>query len=232
MNIFTLTVDPVTGLMLHNKINAATEALFHTNTPDGCPDDPIEKQSFLAAHALLDLIEGKGVRMGRPEVIVVVDTTAPDPATGEPTIDWGLPVEIPHRVLIDLFDTADVHTADVHTVVVRNGVVLHAPGELHLGRSTRLANRAQRRALRALYSTCAIPGCAARYDLCKIHHVHWWRHGGLTDLHNLLPICVKHHNAVHTGGWQLHLADDRTLTITHPDHTTMTTGPPSRRQAA
>ena len=226
MSIFTLTVDPLTGVRLHNKINAATEALFHDKTPDGCPTDPMEKQSFLRAHAMLNLIEGKGIRLGRPEIVVVVDTTAPDPVTGAPTVDWGLPVEIPHRVLVELFDRADVHP-----VVVRNGVVLHAAGELDLGRSTRLANRAQRRALRAMYSTCAIPGCATRFDWCKIHHVHWWRHGGRSNLCNLLPICVKHHTLVHHGGWQLHLADDRTLTVTLPDGTTMTTGPPRRRAA-
>ena len=226
MHIFTLTLDPVTGLMLHNKINAATEDLFHDKTPEGCPTDAVEKQAFLRAHAVMRLINGEGLRLGKPEIVVVVDTTAADPVTGEPTIDWGLPVEIPHRVLIDLFAGADVHS-----IIVRNGAVVHAPGQLNLARTTRLANRAQRRALRALYSTCAIPGCAARFDLCKIHHVHWWRHGGLTDLRNLLPVCVKHHTAVHAGGWQLHLADDRTLTITHPDNTTMTTGPPKRRAA-
>jgi hypothetical protein len=181
MHIFTLTVDPVTGLMLHNKINAATEALFHDKTPDGCPTDPPEKQAFLRAHALLRIIEGKGIRLGKPEIVIVVDTTAADPVSGEPTVDWGLPAEIPHQVLLDLFDIADVHT-----IVVRNGVILHAPGELNLGRTTRLANRAQRRALRALYATCAIPGCAARFELCKIHHVHWWRHHGHTDLANLI----------------------------------------------
>lgn len=226
MNIFTLTVDPVTGLLLHNKIHAATEALFHDKTPDGCPTDPIEKQAFLGAHALLNLINGQGLQLGKPEVIVVVDSTTPDPVTGEPIVDWGLPVEIPHRVLLDLLGAADVHT-----IIVRNGVVLHAPGELNLGRTTRLANRAQRRALRATYATCAIPGCATRFDVCKIHHVDWWRHGGLTDLANLLPICVKHHTAVHHGGWQLHLADDRTLRITLPDGTTMINGPPKRRAA-
>ena len=223
MNIFTLTVDPVTGVKLHNKINAATEALFHDKTPDGCPADPIEKQSFLRAHALLNIIEGKGIRLNRPEIVAVVDTTATDSATGAPPVDWGLPIEVPHRVLTDLFELADVHA-----VVVRNGVVLHAPGELNLGRTTRLANRAQRRALRALYSTCAISGCTGRFDVCEIHHVHWWRHGGRTDLNNLLPICAKHHTLVHSGGWHLDLADDRTLTVTLPDQTTMTTGPPKR----
>ncbi len=227
MTIFTLSVDPVTGVMLHNKIAAATEELFHDKTPDGCPSDPAEKQAFLRGHAILKLIEGGGIRLGRPEVVVVVDTTDPDPGTGEPSVDWGLPVEIPHRVLVDLFDGR----ADVHTIVVRNGVVLYAPGELNLGRTTRLANRAQRRALRAMYATCAIPGCATRFDNCKIHHVEWWRHGGRTDLNNLLPLCVRHHTAVHHGGWELHLGADRSLTITYPDHTTMATGPPRRRAA-
>jgi len=226
MNIFTLTVDPVTGVMLHNQIAAATEALFHSATPEGCPSDPLEKQSFLRAHALLNIISGQGIRLGKPEVVVVIDTTAPDPATGAPTVDWGLPVEIPHRVLLDLFGRADVHT-----VIVRNGVVLHAPGELNLGRTTRLANRAQRRALRATYATCAIPGCAVRFDLCKIHHVHWWRHGGRTDLDNLLPVCSRHHHCIHEGGWEVQLAPDRALTITQPDGTVMTTGPPRRRAA-
>ena len=121
--------------------------------------------------------------------------------------------------------------ADVHTVIVRNGVVLHAPGELNLGRTTRLANRAQRRALRAIYATCAIPGCSVRFDHCKIHHVKWWEHGGLTDVANLLPVCSKHHHCIHDGGWEVHLARDRTLTITQPDNSTMTTGPPKRRAA-
>lgn len=222
MHIFTLAVDPVTGVRLHNIIGAATETLFHTASPAGCPTDPIEKQAFLRAHGLMSVIDGKGVRMGRPEIVVVVDTTATDGA-GAPAIDWGLPVEIPRQVLIDLFPTADVHP-----VVVRNGVVLHAPGELNLGRSTRLANGAQRRALRAIYPTCALPGCTVPFDRCDIHHVDWWERGGRTDLARIIPVCSKHHHCIHDDGWCIHLAADRTLTVTHPDGSTMTTGPPKR----
>ena len=111
---------------------------------------------------------------------------------------------------------------------MRGGVVLHAPGCLDLGRTTRVANRAQRRALRALYRTCAIPGCDTRYDLCQLHHIIWWEHGGRTDLANLLPLCVRHHHAVHDNGWHLVLAADRSLTVTYPDGTTETAGPPRR----
>jgi hypothetical protein len=100
-----------------------------------------------------------------------------------------------------------------------------------LGRTTRLANRAQRRALRALYPTCAITGCPVRFAACKIHHVTSWEDGGLTDLVNLLPLCATHHHAVHDLGWHLTLATDRTLTIDFPDGTTTRTGPPRRHAA-
>jgi hypothetical protein len=119
----------------------------------------------------------------------------------------------------------------VHTVVVRNGVVLHAPGNLNLGRSTRLANRAQRRALRGLYATCAIPGCTTHYDRCKLHHVIWWRHGGRTDLDNLLPVCSRHHHKIHDSGWVVELGPNRQLTIRYPDGTVQSTGPPTIRAA-
>jgi hypothetical protein len=217
--------DPETGLKLHSRLTNTVSALFAEKCPEDCPMYPLERQSFLRAHALVALTEGRGPRSAAPEIVPVLDLTNPHP-DGTPTIDWGLPVELPAEVLQRLFDTAEVHP-----IVVRGGVVLHAPGRLDLGRSTRLANRAQRRALRALYATCAIPGCETRYDLCKLHHITSWEHGGATDLHNLLPLCVRHHHDVHEGGWQLELGTDRSLTVTYPDGTTQTTGPATRRHA-
>ncbi|HEY4611334.1 MAG TPA: HNH endonuclease signature motif containing protein, partial [Ilumatobacteraceae bacterium] len=139
---------------------------------------------------------------------------------------WGLPVGLPERVLADLRSRANEYT-----VVVRNGVVISAGGELDQGRSSRQPNRAQRRALRALYSTCAIPGCCVRFAKTKLHHVVWWRLGGRTDLENLLPLCELHHQAVHHDAWLLTLAPNRILTITLPDGQVMTTGPPKREAA-
>ena len=49
-----------------------------------------------------------------------------------PVVEWAIPVEIPARVLADL-----AGTVDTHAVVVRSGVVLHAPGKLNLGRTSR-----------------------------------------------------------------------------------------------
>jgi hypothetical protein len=129
--------DPLRGLGFLNRLKARMGGLFGEKTPDDCPSDPLEKNAYLQALALLDLCEGRGTRGGRPEVIVVVDTR--DSAAGEgPVVDWGIPVELPVKVLTDL-----VPRADAHTVIVRDGAIVHAPGRLNLGRTTRLANTAR-----------------------------------------------------------------------------------------
>ncbi len=221
--------DPISGVKLAARIDATIEALFVEAVPDGCPNDPVEKQKFLAAHALARLIQQRGTgdnigRSSRPEFVVVIDADAK--GQPGPLADWPIPVEIPARILAEMSDDAEVHG-----VVVRNGVVLHAPGELNLGRTTRLANRAQRRALRALYPGCAVPGCSVQFDRCKLHHIVWWRHLGRTDLHNLIPLCSKHHTNVHHDGWVIELGSNRELTLRFPDGTIRNTGPPCRRVA-
>ncbi len=221
--------DPVTGVRLASRLEQAVETLFAEATPDGCPTDPVEKKQFLAAGALIGLLDESGgvSRPGRPEFVVVVDADLDAGGRPGPVAEWSIPVEIPARVLAEL-----ARTADIHAVVVRNGVVLHAPGELDLGRTTRLANRAQRRALRGLYRCCAIPGCDVRSDRCALHHVVWWRHGGRTDLANLIPVCSRHHTQIHHDGWVVELGPNRELTLRLPDGTVRATGPPGRRHAA
>jgi hypothetical protein len=240
--------DPLTGVRMSARLDAEVEALFAEALPQDCPSDPVTKQEFLAAQALTQIFDQGGVahRAGRPEFVVLIEADAysggdtekdaeddgaarDDAEPGsprEPRVEWGLPVEVPYRVLVEL-----VGEADVHAVVVRNGVVLHAPGELNLGRTTRLANRAQRRALRALYRSCGVPGCGVRFERCKIHHLVWWRHGGRTDLSNLLPLCPHHHSLVHDAGWVITLGPNRELALTLPDGSIHNTGPPSRTAA-
>jgi hypothetical protein len=218
--------DPVTGVRLAARLDTAVETLFAGATPDTAPADPIERQHHLRALALASLLDGVATATsGRGEFVAVIDADAPG-QTG-PVVEWSIPVEIPARVLAEL-----AGDADTSTVVVRNGVVLYAPGELDLGRSTRLANRAQRRALRGLYRTCGIPGCSVHFDRCELHHVIWWRHGGRTDLANLIPICTKHHGKIHHDDWVIELGPNRELTLRLPDGTIHTTGPPGRRTAA
>jgi len=110
-------------------------------------------------------------------------------------------------------------------------VVLNGDGVcLDAGKGARFANREQRRALRAMYKTCGIPGCTVASRHCQPHHVIWVSRLGDTDLDNLIPLCSKHHHAVHEGGWNLILHPNRSLTITYPNGRVQTSGPPSTYQ--
>jgi hypothetical protein len=219
--------DPVTGVKIAARLDTTVETLFAEATPDTAPSDPIQKQDHLRALALARLLDGAASgKPGRVEFVVVIDADADTPHETGPVAEFSIPVEIPARVLAEL-----AGQGDVHGVVVRNGIVLHAPGELNQGRTTRLANRAQRRALRGLYRCCAIPGCSVAYDRCQLHHVIWWRHGGRTDLDNLIPVCTVHHGKIHHDGWIIELGLNRQPTLRLPDGTVQTTGPPTIRAA-
>ena len=209
-------LDPLSGVIADKRLRDEVERLFHEAQPDDAPDDPIEKQQYLAALAWLSLVRGEGGAVGKPEMIVVVDATHLDD-DGKPTADWDLPVDLPDGVLRDVAARAKVSV-----------VAIWPPADLNLGRSQRLASAAQRRVLRAVYPTCAMPGCEARFSKTKAHHVRWWEHGGPTDIDNLLPLCSRCHHRVHDKGWGLKLLPDRTLEVTLPDGTTVETGPPER----
>ncbi len=153
--------------------------------------------------------------------------------TGARSLDRRVPelsVLVDHETLVNgLHERSVCETADGNPLppdtVRRLGcdadilpVVLGAGGEsLDVGRARRLATRAQRRALRAMYRTCAHPLCTVPFEACRIHHVQWWEHHGPTDLANLLPLCSAHHHLVHEGGWALTLGPDRTITLHRPD---------------
>ena len=228
-----ITLQQSAGLTVVPNQPAAPPGTSSGTSSEGDDRDTDPNDGRCATNKDLDewsgFFRGGPSRLGRPEIVVVVDAREETLAAngGASVVDWGLPVEVPPKALEDLYKRADAHP-----VIVANGVVLYAPGEMNLGRSTRLASRAQRRALRALYPTCAVPDCCVAFEFTKPHHVHYWEHGGPTDLDNLLPLCSKHHHAAHEGGWSLTLQPNRTLTITLPDSTILTTGPPVRLRAA
>jgi len=216
--------DPATGARLEGTLRNAIDRLFAGAAPDTCPSDSIEKQQHLAALALAAMLLGddSATGSGAPDVTVIIDAetlltghahegTVCDIGLGR----FGLPAETIRR------------WACIGSVTP---VVVGADGvRLMLGRETRLANRAQRRALRVLYRSCAL--CDVPFDHCQIHHVSWYSLGGLTDIDQLIPICNRHHHLVHEGGWQLHLAPDRTLTVTQPGGIVSANGPPTIRAA-
>jgi len=72
-------------------------------------------------------------------------------------------------------------------------LVMDADGQvLDMGRTARLANWAQRRAVFARYATCWVDGCPLPATVCQIDHADNWTDGGMTDLRMLGPACQFH----------------------------------------
>jgi hypothetical protein len=74
---------------------------------------------------------------------------------------------------------------------------------LAVGRSSRTATPAQRRALAARDRGCIIPGCRIPAESCQVHHVAEWARGGATDLENLATLCWTHHRQVDLHLWTI-----------------------------
>jgi hypothetical protein len=226
--------DPETGGKLIKRIEAHAETLFHATTPPLCPDDPIARQQFLQAHALLDLTGANsgnpatsqagrtsGVRWKTEMVITIDHETLLHGWHDGSRVDCGIDgLELPLDTIRRMALFADI----IPVLLDENGVVLK------MGRTRRLATKDQRIALRAMYRTCAMPGCTTPVGRCTPHHCDDWEHGGFTDIELLAPVCKHDHTTIHANGWTLHLALDRSLTIRGPDGgTIMTTGPPSEQ---
>jgi hypothetical protein len=210
--------DPETGSRLHSRLSRTIEKLFHDTTPDTAPSDPVEKQHHLRGLALAALIDGVGAKPGGVDLSILIDaTTFVHGPHDHSIVDYGLPIDLPIETIRRMACDAEI----TPIIVGADGV------HLHLGNTQRLANRDQRRALRAMYRGCAVPGCSVAWDHVIIHHLEYFtRDKGPTDIENLLPLCTKHHHYAHEGGWQLSLSTDRTLTITLPDGTTQCHDPP------
>jgi Domain of unknown function (DUF222) len=211
--------DPESGATLMGRLRTATEALFHDRVPDTCPLDE-RKNDHLRALALLHLTEGKGTASGRPDITVVIDLqTLLDGAHAQSRIEVVDGVTLPVETIRRMACFANI----IPAVLGSDGVLLD------LGRSERLATAQQRRALRTMYATCGVPGCAVAFEHCTPHHINYWRNGGRSDMGNLIPLCSKHHHLAHEGGWRLELDARRYLTITKPDGSRQTHPPPLAR---
>jgi hypothetical protein len=89
---------------------------------------------------------------------------------------------------------------------------------LAVGRTSRTATLAQRKALAARDGGCIIPGCQIPAENCQAHHVQDWAAGGASDIENLALLCWTHHRQVDLGMWSIEPAPaDRNNHPPHPD---------------
>jgi hypothetical protein len=203
--------DPASGALLHQRLGAAMRRVQPSTL---APTDGRQRAAWKLAQALLVVTE-QGSRQ-RP--VLVVDERAK-----RRVYDWGAANAVPDE-LTELL----VQYAKPVVVIVRpDGSV--ADGErMNLGRTQRPPSRRQRLVLTGLSPTCMIPGCDVPADQCEVHHVIPWSQGRTTDLDNEILICGHEHDRTHAEGWDMHLAPDRTLTITYPDGTVSVGRPRAR----
>lgn len=237
--------DAETFMFLQQRIADQLEVRFRQDRPAECPADPLLAQDWLRAHALVDLLLGLGLGgVGRPEVIIVIDqATYEHGRHARSRVDCGPGIDLP----VDVIRRIGGRARFVPSVVDRNGVVVLQgtpvptyaqicegvlrPARLDLGRTRRHADVHQRRALRAMYRTCAVPGCERHISITQPHHIDHWTDGGLTDLHRLLPLCRHHHDRLHAERWDVHLGCDRSLVVRRGGAVIMSTGPPCEQWA-
>jgi hypothetical protein len=129
-------------------------------------------------------------------VIVTIDYDNLAARTGHAVASDG--TRIPAARLLELADQAEI----IPTVLNSSGAVLS------LGRTKRIASRAQTLALVARDSGCSFPGCAHPPEFCERHHIREWADGGPTDLDNLTLLCRYHHHNFATRGWTCRLNED------------------------
>jgi hypothetical protein len=209
--------DPISASILKSKIGRFVEAMFHS----GDKEVPVEVMPWIEpndhrqAQALIALVNGASETVcdvtARAEIVVHVDLESLKSGlhaggTCRTALAADLPVETVRRLACE---------AEILPVVLDGRSV-----PIDVGRSKRLATIHQRRALEAIYPTCAIPDCEVIFDHCNIHHIEYWAisdsgGGGATDLNNMVPLCSRHHHAAHEGGWKLKLnPETRELSIT------------------
>lgn len=236
--------DAERAVSLVEALRRATEARFHAEHPSEAPDDPLLRHEFFQALGLADLMLGVAGGSGRPEFIVTIDEqTLHDGRHPKSRVDCGRGIHLPVESLQAMAGRARFVpvVVDRHGVVIRQGRSvptldqlrdsLLRPVSLDHGRTRRYASRDQRRALRAMYRSCGVPGCDRHVADCQPHHVQFWEHDGPTDLAVLLPLCKHHHDRLHAESWEVELALDRSLVIRRHGEVIMSTGPPIEQWA-
>ncbi|MEX2101025.1 MAG: DUF222 domain-containing protein [Actinomycetota bacterium] len=186
---------------------------------DAVPAMPGEADEFYAdarrADALVALCSGRGeagADLGRATVVIHAQLEGLQTGGGGCEVENG-PVVHPETVRRLLCN------ARTQTVIEDGG-----GNVLGLGRTRREPTASMMRQVRYRDRECRFPGCGAR-RFTQAHHVRFWRHGGTTDLDNLLLICSFHHRLVHEHGWSVRRDADGTVRWFMPGGVTYRAGP-------
>jgi hypothetical protein len=185
------------------RLQAALEPLTAPQAgPDGQPDT--RSPAVRRADGLVDLVSQvlrhgdlPASRGARPHLIVTVTDQqfANGRGLGITATGEHLSAAAVRRITCD----ADVTAIRLDT----EGV------PLSMGRTRRTVSPQQWLALFIRDHGCVFPNCDRPAAWTQAHHIVHWSQGGPTDLSNMCLVCDRHHDAVHTDGWDVEMAADR-----------------------
>ncbi len=180
-------LDPVTAA----HVRALLDSLGRRDGEDDERDLGQRQADALASAAkqLLDAGQLPEVAVQRPHVMLITSLEALEGLEGALASELDGYGPVGSATARELFCDADI----TPVLKGRNGEILD------IGRTERRPTRRQRQAVIARDRRCV--GCGAPASRCQIHHVKWWRHGGPTDLDNLVLVCASCHHGIHHRGW-------------------------------
>ena len=198
--------DPLVGAQVRAALLAKSDELFrHEDTADRAT----APQRFADALAGLvcssggtDARGGAGVPPGF-ELIVLAD------------------YDLVHERITNARLTDEIRLTEEETLAVAcdakilPGIFNKHTGTIVLGRSQRKIPKRLRKRLVARDRGCI--GCGAHQQICQVHHIVPWTHGGQTTYDNTCLLCWRCHQIrVHQHGEQITRHPDGTYTLTPP----------------
>ena len=192
--------DPLTGARVQAALVAKADELFRS---EDSKDRPTATQRF--ADALADLVctnDGAGAPAG-VELIVLAD------------------YDLVHDEITNARLTDGTRLTEAETLAVAcdakilPGIFNKHTANVALGRSQRKVPPWLRKQLIARDGGCI--GCGAHHQICEVHHLKHWKHGGETTLENTCLLCWRcHHVRVHQNGEEVTRHPGGKLTLAPP----------------
>ena len=214
MKCALLQLDPLRYRTITTVIDAKLRQLRQDPSNAKVPFEQLKVSAWIAA------LKGEACGTGVPEVVIHATADTLDDAPGHGAAADGEGVHV--HAMCELDDGTPIPVSTLRRFLceaVVKAVFVEPDGSVRRMAEVRTPNRAQRRALEAIYATCAHPECQVPVTRCKVHHIIWYSKRGPTLLDNMVPLCEHHHHMVHEGGWGITMALDRTITWIRPDGT-------------
>lgn len=229
---------PEVGAVVQRAVEAAADRLFREGrvapTGGSVAEEVTSAQRRADALALLAeaaLATDLDTASAGDRYQVVVHVSADAPETGDDVCGRTDPKSFREEMSMVDTDSGPLHvSAETSRRLACDASVVrmvHDPdgGVLDVGRKTRSAPSAIRRALLARDRQCQFPGCTSRR--CDAHHVEHWADRGVTSLENLVLLCRRHHRAVHEGGFGVVATGQGEWRFSAPNVDLLPTAPPA-----